>query len=331
MKIPDSQIESLLLAQTKWVDVRAPIEFQSGSVPGAVNLPLLDDRERHEIGITYKERGQDAAIELGHQLVCGEVKEDRIRAWLAAMQDSTDSVLYCFRGGLRSQTVQHWLFDRGVDRPIIQGGYKSIRRFFLEILETRAQSLNFSVVCGPTGSGKTTFLQECGRPMIDLEALAVHRGSAFGALGPQPSQAQFENELAMRLLPFLVHSPVDPILIEDESRLIGRCSIPEKFFEKIKSSPRVYLEVSLDDRVENIFKDYILLSSLGTHNDRTKFEDFRRSVIAITRKLGGSRAQEILVDINHSESQFAENRSLDSNRVWIRKLLQWYYDPLYKR
>lgn len=325
-KLGADQFERLLLGSTRWIDVRAPVEFSAGAVPGAINLPLLSNEERHRIGITYKQQGREAAVKLGHELVSGEVKETRLRAWLEASQD-VGTIIYCFRGGLRSQITQSWLREAGVSRPIITGGYKALRRFLLGILEQRIPELE--VVSGPTGSGKTTFLHASGKPFLDLEELAAHRGSAFGAMDrAQPSQADFENALALAILRL---PKGEKVLVENESRLIGHCYIPELFFHKMKASPKIHLEKPFEERVENIFRDYILESRLGQKNDLSRFDDFRKSVIAISRKLGGARAQEILQDLDLCRKEFETERKLDRNRVWIGKLLEWYYDPLYRR
>jgi len=328
--ITSSEFESLLVSSSSFIDVRAPIEFSSGSLPGAVNLPLLSDEERHEVGLTYRQLGQEAAISTGHRLVAGDIRAGRTQSWLNHIQKHPESILYCFRGGLRSQTVQKWLGEKGVDRPLIEGGYKALRRFLLEVLEHRISKLQFLVVGGATGSGKTRYLYSTSAPCIDLEKLAVHRGSAFGALeSPQPSQASFENSLAIELLKLpTTHSP---ILIENESQRIGRCTIPQAFFSKIQSSPKITLAVPLEQRVENIYQDYILNSSLGLRGDALRFAQFRRALIAISKKLGSQRSEVLLNNLATSEKEFRLNGTLESNRVWIQKLLVWYYDPLYQK
>jgi tRNA 2-selenouridine synthase len=326
--LSSSRFADLFVRGTRFIDVRAPIEFHAGSIPGAVNLPLLTDEERHQVGLTFKQQGQQAAIELGHRLVSGAVKESRMQAWLEELETHPQAVIFCFRGGLRSQIVQAWLAESGVHRPIIEGGYKALRRFLIEVLETRPRDLKFLVVSGPTGSGKTAYLHASGQPFLDLEEIAAHRGSAFGGMGRQPTQVDFENALAVKL--FHLANSSEAILIEDESRRIGQRAIPEVLFLKMNSSPKIRLEVSFEARVENIFRDYILQSILGAERDLQKFADFRRAVTAISRRLGGLRAQEIMHDLNASQSEFEAGRGLESNRIWIRKLLQWYYDPLYK-
>jgi tRNA 2-selenouridine synthase len=328
-KLTASDFTSLLVGSTRWIDVRAPVEFQEGAIPGAVNLPLLTDSERHAIGLTYKNEGQEAAIRLGHELVSGRVREERVAGWKKEIEAHPDAVIYCFRGGLRSQITQSWLAEAGIHRPIIEGGYKALRQFLLAALETQIDKLAFEVVTGPTGSGKTAYIHASGKPFIDLEDLAKHRGSAFGSLPEaQPSQVNFENSLAMALLK--LGDGHEPILIEDESRLIGRCALPENLYAKIHASPKIRLEVPLEERVERIFKDYVLDSNLGKTQDPSKFESFQTSIESLARKLGGTRTQELLSDLENSRKDFETGKGLDSNRIWIRKILEWHYDPFYQ-
>lgn len=333
-RLPESEFESLFLSPRCWVDVRAPIEFRDGAVPGAVNLPLLTDEERHQVGLTYKRDGQAAAIALGHRLVQGEVKEARVRAWLAGVEADKSAVIYCFRGGLRSQTTQSWLLERGVERPIVEGGYKALRRFLLGVFANRLGAVEFEVVSGLTGSGKTAYLRASGRRFLDLEEIAVHRGSAFGGWldRPQPSQADFENAVAVELLRLIARGRAhgETILVEHESRLIGKRVLPSALFSKIQSSPRIVIEAPLDQRVENILKDYVIEPCRRPEAAGRVFDGFTRAVTAITPKLGGARAQEILRDIAFSRAEFESGRGLDSNRAWIAKLLLWYYDPMYR-
>ncbi len=321
--------QELFLKPTHWIDVRAPIEFREGSIPGALNLPLLNDEERHQVGLTYKTSGQEAAIKLGHQLVSGSIRESRTQTWIEAIQKNLNPVVFCFRGGLRSQTVQAWLQEQQVTVPIIEGGYKALRRFLLETIEEKSHTLNFKVVCGPTGSGKTHFLRTSGAPFLDLESVACHRGSAFGAMTiPQPNQVNFENQIAVELL--RLADAGSPIYIEDESRLIGKRLIPDPLFAAMKTAPRLYLDVSLAERVETIFKDYILDSALGTQGDLNQFAEFRRAINAISQRLGGLRTKELLQDLDHCQAEFEKEQRLDANRIWIEKLLTWYYDPSYQ-
>ncbi len=329
-KICPPEFETLLLANAPFIDLRAPIEYAAGSIPGAVNLPLLSDEERHQVGLTYRKQGQAAAIALGHSLVSGEIRQARLQKWVGQIQRRPETVLFCFRGGLRSQIVQQWLGDIGIQRPIVAGGYKALRRFVIEFFAHRVDALEFLVVGGPTGSGKTHYLHASDKPFIDLERLAVHRGSAFGAEeSPQPNQVNFENALAIDLLK-VMRMP-GPILIENESQMIGRCTVPPSVYSKLRTSKQFILEVPLEQRVENIYQDYVVNSSLGVHGNQSRFTQFQNSMMAISKKLGGVRTKEILEDLAASKAAFAAGEGLASNRVWIQKLLVWYYDPLYQK
>ena len=150
----------LFLNDIPMMDVRAPVEFTKGAFPGVVNLPLMNDEERHLVGTRYKEAGQEKAIQLGNQLVSGQTKEQRIQQWIEFTQTNPHGYLYCFRGGLRSRTTQQWLKEAGIQYPLITGGYKAMRRFLIDELERLCQKQNFVVVSGRTGTGKTRFLKK---------------------------------------------------------------------------------------------------------------------------------------------------------------------------
>jgi tRNA 2-selenouridine synthase len=324
--------DSYLLSNCSWIDVRAPIEFEIGTIPKAVNLPLLNNNERHLVGTTYKQLGREAAIRLGHELISGDVKQARLASWQEHIEKNPNSIIFCYRGGLRSQITQQWLKEAGVNVPIVEGGYKVLRHFILDLIANLIPQMNFEIVCGPTGSGKTKFLYDSGRPFLDLEKIANHRGSAFGSYeSPQPHQANFENTMALEILRLSKENSKATILLESESRMIGRCVVPDSLISKIKNCKKIEIDLPLERRVENIFVDYILQSRLGLQSDVTRFEDFRKAIKSISRRLGGMRAQEILNDIHFAEKDFVANGSLESNRVWIQKLLVWYYDPLYKK
>lgn len=335
-RIRTQQLAELFLKQTPLIDVRAPIEFEVGSLPNAVNLPLMNDEERAAVGTTYKNEGKEKAIALGHDLVSGSEREERIERWKKFIQANPESVLYCFRGGLRSQISQRWLKENGIHRPIIDGGYKESRSFLRETLETKVQSFSFWVLSGPTGSAKTHLLESLSEsfPVIDLEKSARHRGSAFGALGTsQSTQINFENDLAVQALKILKQGQNQQrVLIEDESRMIGQCVVPEELFSVMRQAPVLYVDEPLEKRVENIFLDYISSTAIGKMKAKEGNEIFRRyqnSIQQISKKLGGLRTQELLKDLFVAQSDFNDHQGLELNRVWIRKLLEYYYDPLY--
>src|SRR5690554_3246183 len=196
---PDTQdYHQLFLDDVPMMDMRAPVEFARGDFPTAVSLPLMTGIERQKVGTCYKNRGQQAAIELGHQLVSGATREQRIEAWAAFAQANPDGYLYCFRGGLRSQIVQQWLkSEAGIDYPRVVGGYKAMRTFLLETAQQAVTQCDFVLVGGLTGTGKTEVIDQLNNS-LDLEGHANHRGSSFGKHATeQPTQIDFENRLAI--------------------------------------------------------------------------------------------------------------------------------------
>ena len=201
MRADTSNYRDLFLDNVPMMDARAPVEFAKGAFPGVVNLPLMTDEERELVGICYKQRGQQAAIELGHRLVGGAVKAARLDAWAAFAKAHPDGYLYCFRGGLRSQIVQQWLRDEaGIAYPRVTGGYKAMRGFLLDTLDRAIAECDFLVLGGMTGTGKTEVLRRLD-DALDLEGHANHRGSSFGKrVSGQPTQINFDNALAIDIL-----------------------------------------------------------------------------------------------------------------------------------
>lgn len=334
MKLSLDEFVTSISDKLRILDVRAPVEFAQGALPNSVNLPILNDEERHLVGACYKQNGREAAIKLGHKIVSGENKIRKLNAWKDFLKENPEAVLTCFRGGLRSQITQSFLHEAGVDRPRLEKGYKQVRQHFIDSTQKYSETQVFRIVTGNTGCGKTRFIQEMKSeyPCIDLEDLAKHRGSAFGKLPgtPQPSQASFENLLAWQILEKTAESK-SPILYEDESRLIGSLHLPEVFFIKLRQSKVIKLKVSLQQRIQNIFEDYVLFANLKNDDQAEKlYASFAASIAGIQKKLGDVRAKEILADMNLSYVDFLQNRQLETNKVWIEKLLVWYYDPIYE-
>ena len=190
---------NIVLEDRPLIDVRASVEFLKGAFPTSVNLPLMNDEERHLIGIRYKEHGNASAVQLGKALV-EPVKQERVKAWVDFVKAHPDAYLYCFRGGQRSQISQRWLDESGQSIVRLDGGYRAFRRWLIEELDTSIDSFDAIVLGGRTGSGKTILLQKI-QNIIDLEALANHKGSSFGRhITPQPTQIDFENALAYDLI-----------------------------------------------------------------------------------------------------------------------------------
>ena len=306
----DPSLQRLFSRKIPLIDVRAPIEFELGSIPHSVNLPIMNNEERALVGTCYKEKGQAKAIELGHKLVSGEVKVERVRQWQEYLSKNPEAELFCFRGGLRSQTSCQWLKEVGIERSPLNGGYKRLRGFFLSWLD-EAPLPSLLRLGGPTGSGKSQVLQKFQN--IDLETLANHRGSAFGDLGLQPSQITFENNLALKLMENFNKT----ILIEDESAMIGRVSLPRRFFSHLRHAPLILLKISKEQRVENIYHQYV---------QSAEKEFFLMSLSRIQKRLGGVRFKEVQDEMIRA---FENSNSFENHNKWIEMLLDWYYDPFY--
>lgn len=331
-RITAEQLLPLLATDTRFIDVRAPIEFAQGHVPGALNRPLMTDEERHRVGICYKQQGQQAAVALGHKLVSGEIKAQRVSAWLEAAPQPERTVLYCARGGMRSSISQSWMHQAGLDLPLVQGGYKTLRQTLMTQHQHFSENADLIVVAGRTGSGKTRVI-EAANNAIDLEALANHRGSAFGRhTSAQPSQANFENALAMTSLCLDTHRPV---VIEDESRNIGSVHLAQPLAERIKTAAVVMLDVSLEERVEVILQDYVI--DLQTEYQQqfgaeglARYRDYMEAALQrVSRRLGGLLYQQVSDALQQALQHQAASGVLDAHRLWIESLLLNYYDRMY--
>jgi tRNA 2-selenouridine synthase len=322
--MPD--FRELFRSDTPLIDVRAPVEFHEGHFPASVNLPLMNDEERAAVGTRYTEAGQAAALELGHALVSGPKREARIEAWSSFLMQHPEAHLYCFRGGLRSEISASWIAERGLQVPFIPGGYKALRRFLLETLERESRERQLMVISGRTGSGKTRILKATGLPALDLEAAANHKGSSFGKMGPQPAQITFENRIAIQLLK---HDPAPLTLIEDESVMIGSCIVPRSLKESMNTAPLMLLEVSLEERIRNIFEGYVMERFQSSRGNAAEVRDFMlESLERISKKLGGletSRIRGLILEA------FRVPPTLEAHAPWIEALLLRYYDPLYDK
>ncbi len=326
---------ALFLADAPMMDMRAPVEFAQGAFPSARSLPLMSDDERAAVGTCYKHEGQKAAIDLGHELVSGEVQEQRIAAWSAFARSHPEGYLYCFRGGLRSQTVQQWLREAGIDYPLVLGGYKAMRRFLLDELERSIAAADIVLVAGKTGTGKTRVIEALPRS-VDLEGLARHRGSTFGQMPePQPTQIDFENALSIALLK-LLQGGARRVYLEDEGRLIGRIALPPSLRDRMVESPLLVVEQDLQSRIDLVIEDYIL--DLGARFQRAYGEDGRDRHAAkmledlgrIRKRLGGERHQLVAALMQQAFQQQWREGDLRGHREWIAALLQQYYDPMYE-
>jgi tRNA 2-selenouridine synthase len=289
------------------LDVRTPSEFEQGHVPGAQNLPLFSDTERAEVGTLYKQVSPDEAFKRGLEFAGGKMR------WYVEKAESLAStrrvVLHCWRGGQRSRSMAWLLNMAGFEVIVLKGGYKAYRRYQNEVYQRH--KLPLLLLGGPTGSGKTDLLHELsrlGEQVIDLEGLARHKGSAFGAFGqePQPTQQQFENDLFEI---FRRQEPDRRVWLENESRAIGKNGLPEGFWEQMVGSPFLQLEVPFDYRVNRLVEEY------GGFDIR----ELKKTFEQIRKRLGGQHVKRALEALD-------ENDLAAAARVALQ-----YYDKAYER
>lgn len=326
----------LFLRDIPLLDVRAPVEFAEGAFPTAENHPLIDDDERQRIGVTHKEEGPEQAVALGEILVSGDLKARRIAAWRQFLIAHPGAVLYCFRGGMRSQISQRWLFDEaGITCSRVRGGYKAMRRYLLDQLTRNAPLSRPVVIGGRTGVGKTRLLAQCAA-IVDLEGLAHHRGSAFGNHPqPQPSQIDFENAISIDLLK---HVAADNrhFAIEDEGKHVGSRHVPSVLYDAMQHAPLVLLDASDKQRVEITLREYV-------DDALSEFEHFfgedagfdawtaylTDSLNKIKRRLGGERHAHVMKLLKQAITSHQRQGDTDAHRAWIAYLLREYYDGMY--
>jgi tRNA 2-selenouridine synthase len=291
--------------ESPMLDVRSPGEYLSGHIPGAISFPLFSDEERATVGTLYKQTGKEASVIRGLELI-GPRLAGMVRQAYELAGVAKKVRVYCWRGGMRSGSVAWLLHTCGLQVEILEGGYKSWRNY-LPLLY--AIPFEYQVLGGYTGSGKTEILyalKQSGAQVLDLEFLASHKGSAFGAIGmaPQPSQEHFENLLGQVLMNLDVSRP---LWVEDESRMIGRITLPEAFWVR-KSAGQVYfIEVPKSERIQRLVKDYTNCPA----------EMLKDAILRIQKKLGGVRTQEALEALAKGELETVADLTL------------YYYDKAY--
>ncbi len=288
------------------LDVRSPAEYAQGHIPGALNLPLFTDEERARVGTLYKQQGPEPAFLLGLRLV-GPKLEDFVRA-ARKVAPYRRLAVHCWRGGQRSQSMA-WLFRQaGFEVATLEGGYKRYRQHVLEGFERRR--LPLIVIGGKTGAGKTKVLralQRMGEQVLDLEALAHHKGSSFGSIGetPQPTTEQFENDL------FDAIERLDPcrrVWVENESRSIGRVYLPMGLWSQKQTAPLLNIEVPHERRIQNLIDDYA----------SAPLDDLRAAFVRLEKRLGGLRLKTALEALQRRDFATAAEMALA------------YYDKTYR-
>ncbi len=302
--------DALRLPGAKLIDVRSEGEYAEATIPDALNIPLLRDEERRQVGTAYKQKGIKDARTLGLNFVSPRLPE-MVKQY-QELAGRGPIVVFCWRGGMRSKSVCSVLDNLGLQVYRLVGGYKAYRRYVNQYLN-RPLPHRVAVIHGLTGVGKTEILRELrskSAPAVDLEGLANNRGSVFGQIGmcPQPSQKMFDG-LLVRELAFW--EPKGYIIVECESRRIGRIILPSSLFEKMKSGTKILAYCSLKERIERIKRMY------AGNNGQNK-EELKTAIKSLEKRIGKSRAAEF--------GEMVDQGILDEV---VEYLLVNYYDPLY--
>lgn len=286
------------------LDVRSPGEYNHARIPGAHNLPLFTDEERKIVGTAYKQQSREEAIKIGLDFFGAKMRKMVEQAQLL---NSKTLLVHCWRGGMRSAGVA-WLLDLyGFKVYTLKGGYKLFRRWALNKLN---ESIEFKILGGYTGSGKTEVLKQLAKQneaVVDLEALANHKGSAFGNIGmpDQPSQEMFENLLATRLS----ETQKSYVWLEDESQRIGTVNIPQLFWLRMRNAPVYFLDIPFNERLNHIIEEYGKL-------DKERMID---AIDRIKKRLGGLEAKTAIEFLK-------EGKTEDAFRILLK-----YYDKFYQK
>jgi tRNA 2-selenouridine synthase len=295
------------------IDCRSPAEYAEDHIPGAICAPVLDDEERASVGTLYKQVSPFEAKKLGAALVAKNVAR-HVETLFADRKPQWRPLVYCWRGGKRSGAMAQVLREIGWRAETLEGGYKAYRRWVVAELESLPAALDFTVIHGATGSGKSRLLgalRQAGAQVLDLEDLAAHRGSVLGALPgrPQPSQKMFESLLLRELAAI---DPARTVFVEGESKKIGELQVPEALVARMRGSPCVLLETAFEARVTLLLEEY---------------GHFLADTEALAVQL------DCLVSL-HGREKIESLKALAKRGAWregVARLLNEHYDPAYRR
>jgi len=325
---------SIVLNETPLLDVRAPVEYAKGAFKNSVNIPILEDEERRLVGTEYKKSGNEAAVALARELIQESGKELRTKKWLEYLAANPSAILYCFRGGQRSGIAQQWLKEAGYDIVRIKGGYKAFRNYLMDASLTLSKELDTHIIGGRTGSGKTLLLHKFENA-VDLEGLAHHRGSSFGAFAQrQKSQIGFENNLTYALIQ-KKHAGHKNIVIEHESHNIGQCYIPKEVYDNFMQGKLILLHTPMQQRVAITHQEYVVnaLDEYMQHYPQDGLQKWAErtllSLKKIRKRLGSERYSKLEMIFRNALEQYERSGDLAHFNTFIEILLREYYDPMY--
>ncbi|MFA5462174.1 MAG: tRNA 2-selenouridine(34) synthase MnmH [Sulfurimonas sp.] len=334
MSLLYDDFKSIVLNKTPLLDVRAPVEFKKGAFLNSINLPIMNDEERHLVGICYKNQGNKKAIELGHSLVSADIREERIASWIDFIDANPSALLYCFRGGQRSRISQEWLRERGKNIVRLKGGYKAFRAYLINQIKESTEHFKPIILGGRTGSGKTIVLERM-KNSIDLEALANHRGSSFGSqINPQPMQIDFENNLAYELIQ-KIEDGYKTLVFEDEGKHIGNSFMPDNLITTTLNAPLVILEAQMQERVDITLDEYVIQAQeayikAGFDSALEEWsKNIQDAMSRITRRLGSEKYTKVSSIFESALNEQKRSGSYDGYKEWVKFLLEEYYDPMY--
>ncbi|KAB3526734.1 tRNA 2-selenouridine(34) synthase MnmH [Alkaliphilus serpentinus] len=295
-----------------FIDVRSPLEYEAGTIPNAINIPLLDNEERVEIGIIYKEEGTIAAKKRGLEMVAPKLSE-YYSTLLSLSKEYENIIVFCARGGLRSTSFLKLLDLMGIKNIYqLEGGVKKYRNYILKILE-ELKDYNFIVLHGPTGVGKTKILLELEKrryPILDLEGLAHNKGSVFGHIGEgnRVTQKNFENTVVEHLLKYKDRV----IFVESESQRIGNVSLSNRLMDKMVKGKHVLIETNEDNRINILLESYV-------NQEKSNNQQLAKAANKLRKRLGNEKIDQYIQWINK-----------DQYSLVAKDLLVHYYDPLYQ-
>jgi tRNA 2-selenouridine synthase len=302
------------LRRRKIIDVRSPCEFAAERIPAAINVPLLDDDERAQVGTSYAKDGEIVARRLALRIISPKIPAIVDRILELKSQDSS-LVVHCWRGGLRSEAVVSFLAIVGIDTWRLKGGYKAWRRHVLSRFEANDYNFPSYILHGQTGTGKTEImlqLSRLGAQVLDLEKLCNHRGSVFGdfGLGEQPTQKNFEGELFEQIESF----DQRPVFIEAESRKVGKLMVPDVILKRIQSGRKILVTCPIKARIQRLMDDYLPIIN----------EQFLEQTLEVVSSLKERIGKEAVMQIRKLTEQGKLQEALEL-------LLVQYYDPMYNK
>lgn len=302
--------ESLKLQGSKiYVDVRSPGEFEKFTIPGSINIPILDNEERKAVGTLYDRGKYDEAKIYGIDSVSKKLP-DMFRKYIELNKEYRNIILFCARGGYRSSTVAGFLKALGFRIYKINGGYKKYRKYVMDLIEKEIPKLKFVTLYGNTGTGKTKILEsikELGYDTLDLERYANHKGSYLGSvgMGEPNSQKMFESLMAEDLM----KRKGNTVFLEGESKKIGKAVLPETVYNKMNNDINIGVTADIEFRVKNIEEDYIVDDD----------EELKRAIMKLKKYISNKKVEDYLKKIDRKEY-----------RPVIRDLCLNYYDPMYE-